>query len=996
MNMSHAHFAGRERMNMRVTLIRRLAATSSGVTMALIAATPARAQTASSIDAAPPAAQQPAAQQSANQDEAPARDIIVTGSRIQRNGFDSPNPVTALSADTLAERAPTNVPDALNQLPQFVNSQSPASRQRATVNTQVQVGNFLNLRGLGPQRSLILLDGLRVPPTAPDGSVSIDTLPQTLIQRVDVVTGGASAVYGSDAVVGVVNFVLDKTFTGVRVNGQAGISDYGDAKSYKVGITAGTSLMDDRLRVLASVERFSSGVVSRFDDRPLARAGLNYCTVGAGTVASPFRTLSGCRSQIATYGGLIRSGVLAGNEFQPDGSIRRFTPGAVGGVGGTGAVLPTNQDLVVPLKTWQVFGRASYEFSPALNFHLQGSWARADNGRYDHGGSVLTAGSPQGIIIQSENAFLSPAVRALLPANSTFQLGRWDDPELAAAAGRQDLPIPSTIQTSRNLVVNAGFDGSLGGSWKWDANYVHGETRFKSSTNEVNMLRLFAAVDAVRDTSNNIVCRVTLTNPGLYPGCVAFNPFGLGAPSQAAIDYVFADSIWNVKNVMDIGSANITGKPFSTWAGEVGIAVGGEIRRQSLRQTSNADPSVPIDLTGLRGTPTGTAVRFNTVNVGSARGSVDVKEVYAEIDVPLARDIPALQRLDVSGAIRYTDYSTSGGVTTWKLGADYKPFNDLRLRVTRSRDIRAPSLYDLFAGTQQSLRVITDPRTGVSQPVLSLVTGNDTLTPEIGNTLTYGGVYEPGWLPGFGLSVDAYRIQIEDAISSIDPVVALQSCEDTGGAGPTCSLISRPLPFSDRTPANFPNSVLQLPINVATIKQKGIDVEASYRFPGSNIFSDLTGSFEFRGLLSHIYDLRTDLGFNQPVQQSAGYRGIPKWRGSISVSYQDDLVGVFIQERFTGSYNMSIYRNLTTGADAQVFADHGRAPNYGYTDMTLSLKPTKAIDGELFVTVNNLFNTGAPLLFPSGNNSVNLYYPTIRTSYDVIGRYFTGGFRVKF
>jgi iron complex outermembrane recepter protein len=977
-------------MKLRTTAFRKSTLAAGGAVLAIASASSAYAQSTSqnaalqTEDAAAETAEAPAAD-----DQQSDSGIIVTGTRIPTNGFDTPNPVTVLSADTLQQRAPSNVPDGLNQLPQFVNSQSPASRQRATVNTQVQVGNFLNLRGLGSQRSLILLDGIRVPPTSPDGSVSIDTLPQTLIQRVDVVTGGASAVYGSDAVVGVVNFVLDKKFTGIRVNGQAGISDYGDASSYKLGLTAGTALLDDRLRLLGSVERYSSGVISRFDDRPLSKAGLNYCNVGAGTAASPFRVLTGCHSQIATYGGLIRSGVLAGNEFLPDGSIRPFNAGGLGGVGGVGAVLPTSQDLQVPLETWQVFGRAAYELSPALGFHVQASWAESVNGPYDHGATVLTAGSPQGLIIQSENAFLSPAIRALLPANSTFQLGRWVDPEMVPV-GKVDLPIPYTTQTSRSLMINTGVSGSLGGSWKWDLNYVHGETKFRSSTHEVNMLKLFAAVDAVRDASNNIVCRVTLTNPGLYPGCVAFNPFGQGAPSQAAVDYVFGDSIWSVRNIMDIGSANITGTPFSTWAGPVGIAIGGEIRRQSLRQMSNADPAVPIDFTGLRGLPTGTPVRFNTVNVGSANGEVDVKEVYGEITVPLARDIPALDRLDLSGAVRYTDYSTSGGVTTWKLGLDYRPFDDLRLRVTRSRDIRAPSLYDLFAGTQQSLRVITDPHTGISQPVLSLVQGNSTLTPEIGNTLTYGAVYEPSWLPGFGISVDAYDIRIEDAISPIDPVVALQSCEDSGGTGPTCSLITRPLPFSDRTAANFPSSVLQVPINVATLRQKGIDFEASYRF------SALGGDIELRGLASHIYDLRTDLGFNQPVQQSAGYRTIPKWRGSLSASFQTERFGIFVQERFTGSYNMSIYRNLTTGADAQFFADHGRAPNYGYTDVTLTAKPFYERGAELFFTVNNLFNTTPPVLFPSGNNSVNLYYPTIRTSYDIVGRYFTAGFRVKF
>ncbi|MFD2578421.1 TonB-dependent receptor plug domain-containing protein [Novosphingobium colocasiae] len=265
----------------------------------------------------------------------PANDIVVTGSRIQRSGFDTPTPVTAIAAEALTKAAPSNLPDALNQLPQFKNSQSPASRERITVNSQVQVGNFLNLRGLQPQRTLVLLDGVRVPPTAPNGAVSIDTLPQALVQRVDVVTGGASAVYGSDAVVGVVNFVLNKKFTGLQLTAQNGISTYGDAHSYKLGATGGLSLMDDRLHILASVERNSSGKVSRFDKRPLAKAGKNYCTIGTGTEASPYTLLEGCHSQIATYGGLIGGtatpAALKGKQFLPDGTIAAFNPGGAGG-----------------------------------------------------------------------------------------------------------------------------------------------------------------------------------------------------------------------------------------------------------------------------------------------------------------------------------------------------------------------------------------------------------------------------------------------------------------------------------------------------------------------------------------------------------------------------------------------------------------------------------------------------------------------------------------
>lgn len=928
----------------------------------------------------------PAPVGSAPAEPANVQDIVVTGSRIQRNGFDTPTPVAVISAESLIKAAPSNLPDALNQLPQFVNSQSPASKERVTINVGVMVGNFLNLRGLGSQRTLVLLDGVRVPPTSPDGSVSIDTLPQALVQRVDVVTGGASAVYGSDAVVGVVNFVLNKKFTGLSLTAQNGISNYGDAHSYKIGATGGLALMDDRLRIIGSVEHYSSAGIKRFSDRPLAPYGLNYCSLGSGTQASPFKVTTGCRSQIASAGGLIRSGPLSGQQFLPDGSIAPFNPGGPGGVGGDGSFgLPVSQVLTAPLETSQVFGRLSYEFSPALTAHVQASWSEAINGPYSHGITALSSGGPQGLIIQADNAFLKPSIQALLPVGSSFQLARWVDPALATAMGKVDLPLARTKQTSRSMMINAGLEGGLFGAWKWDTNYVHGETTFNSKTNEVNMLRLFAAVDAVKDGAGNVVCRVNLTNPGLYPGCVAFNPFGVGAPSQAAVNYVYADSIWHVKNKMDSGSVNLTGPLFNTWAGRVLAAVGGEIRKQSLIQTSNADPGVPIDLTGLRGLPAA-PIRFNTVNVGSASGSVTVKEVYGEVEVPLARDLPFARSLDVSGAIRHTNYSTSGGVTTWKLGGDYRPFSDLRLRVTRSRDIRAPSLFDLFAGAQQALRVLTDPHTGAQQTALLLVRGNTKLVPETADTLTYGAVYQPSWIPGLGLSVDAYDIKVKGLINTVDPANALQGCETAGGTGPFCDLINRPLPYSNRTAANFPTSILQIPANVAAARQRGIDFELNYNFGAEKIFPRADGRFLIRGLLSHIYDHRLDVTANQ-----AGYRTIPKWHGSVSLSYDSDHIGVFLQERFTGSYNMAVSKN------AQYFADHAKAPNIGYTDLTLTARPfSEPVKAELFLTVNNLFNVKAPLLNPAGGNAVNLYYPTRRTTYDIMGRYFTTGARLKF
>jgi hypothetical protein len=175
---------------------------------------------------------------------------------------------------------------------------------------------------------------------------------------------------------------------------------------------------------------------------------------------------------------------------------------------------------------------------------------------------------------------------------------------------------------------------------------------------------------------------------------------------------------------------------------------------------------------------------------------------------------------------------------------------------------------------------------------------------------------------------------------------------------------------------------------VATARQRGIDFELNYSFGAEQIFPHANGRFLIRGLLSHIYDHRFDTTANQ-----AGYRGIPKWHGSISVSYDSDRVGVFVQERFTGSYSMAI----SEADPAKYFTDHGRAPNIGYTDLTLTARPfSENPKAELYLTVNNLFDVQAPLLFPAAGNAVNLYYPTMRTTYDIMGRYFTAGARIKF
>ncbi len=952
----------------------RLLSSASIIAAAIAAVVPAiaHAQTVAPVVVHPGEDQPAEGADQANEVE----DVVVTGSRVRVNGFQNPTPVTVVSATDLTTRAPSNIPDALNQLPQFVNSTSP-TKSESRLNVTPVIGNFLNLRGLGPRRTLIMLDGIRVPPTSFDGSVDVNTLPQMLVQRVDVVTGGASAAYGSDAVVGVVNFVLDKNFSGFKAMAQTGISTYSDVVSYRLGAAAGTSFFDDRLSLLGSVEHYDVEGLAN-DDRPLG--GRQYCTGGTGTAANPFTILADCRFNTAPNGGKTTGGGGLNNYvFLGNGVFRPFNAGGLGGVGGDGGRIDTDTTVAAPLQTTQGFGRASFEIRPNLIAYAQLAVTQTEAGPV-HLPDGHYAGQSTGLTMFAENAFLPAGARALMGAAPSFQYSYIGNPQLASALGGFTLDLQDARQRTRSINFMSGLQGKFGENWDWDVNYVYGKSTLTSRSRESELAKLAAAADAVLDGGGNIVCRVTLTNPGLYPGCVPINLFGPASASRAAVDYVYGVSEFRTENTMNAVSANLAGTLFQLPHGPFAVSLGAEYRQQELNQTSNADPSIPIDRTGLRGAPA-SITRFQLTNAARAQGSVDVAEAYVEVVAPLLADRPFAQLLEVTAAGRYTDYSSSGSVETWKLGLNYKPIDELRIRGTISRDIRAPSLFELFAGPSNSVITLADAHTGVTAIATTSVVSNNTLTPEQGLTKIIGVVYQPQWLPGFSVSVDAYDIQIEDAIVASAAVTNVQLCEASGGTGPECALVIRPLPFSDRSAANFPTLVLSQPLNLADIRQRGVDIELGYRFQA------LGGNFDVRAFANYVPTLDQQQSPTQPIRHYAGYLYNAKWRGSVSATYSNDSFSLNVQERFTGTYDMPVFEG------ASVYRDHGVAPNQTYTDMTLTI-PVMDKRSELFFNVLNLFNVEPPLLNASA--VPDLGYPTVKQTYDITGRYMTAGFRVRF
>jgi len=911
-------------------------------------------------------------------------EVQVTGSRVISEVTQSPTPLTVVTSEQLLATTPSNLPDALNKLPQFSGSQGQAFIQNASTNS---TGNFLNLRNLGPQRTLILFDGDRMPPTAANGTVDLNTLPQMLVQRVDVVTGGASAVYGSDAVAGVVNFVLDHHFNGIEAIAQGGISSAGDDGSYRLGVAAGTDLFDKKGHVEVSLEQYNSDGIPSNLSRPLGPT--MWLATGTGTAANPYTLTANGRQNYITFGGVVIGGPpsLLGMNFNPTtGALQPFTHGTATGSGGIESGgdggYSDRSGLLSSLRTRQVFGRFDYDFTDNLRGHVQVS--DTDAKTYMPFYDFFTFGST----VLSGNPYMPAAAQQALTAAGA--------PSFTLARFFNQVPGLEIGTDTTNVYVAAGLDGKITENYSWHFNYAYGRSeQTVMNNNNVNSAKFAAATDAVIDpATGGVVCHVSLTTyASLYPGCQPLSFFGTTDPVAAA--YVRQTTQFTLENTMNDFSANIGGTPFSDWAGPVTFNVSGEYRKLTLQNDSDAQPGVDADCTGLRvncgpGTP-----QFVSNVVANMAASETISEAALEAEVPLLAKLPLVEALNFNGAVRETHYSTSGNATTWKLGLTWNLTDQFMIRAARSRDIRAPTLVDLYSPDQVFFTGFNDLHTGVAGDTYNHSQGNPALTPEVANTTTAGFIYRPSWLPRFNLILDYYDIKISNVITAVDPnnPVIQQQCESSGGTSPYCSIYVRPYPFSNRTPANFPTAILTESLNVANTVTHGVDLEADYNFDLASLSSGTPQNLGLRILGTWQPTLATQTIPGTPYVEAAGIAGfnditlgVSKFRINAEVDYSLGGFSAIVLERWMSG--VSPYPPGTPSSIPNV-------PAYSYTDLTFAYKIGAGKgDVQPFLSIQNLFDKQPPNI---GNNpSVpGLFYP-IPLGYDVVGRYFTAGVRLRF
>lgn len=993
--------------------------------------------------------------------EEPLEEIQVTGSRIRTtDGMAAPTPVTALTVGELATFEPGGtIAEQLDALPQFFGTQTAQRGGGALFGSAG--GSFLNMRSLGANRTLVLLDGSRVVPADKSGSVNVDTLPTALIRTVDVVTGGASAAYGADALGGVTNFVLDREFQGLKIQAGTGVSEVGDGERWNVSI-AGGKQFGDRLNVIASYdEKYLNNIDRRAEDLdPDWYQRWGYVTNPAWTPSSapgvPRQvTLPNvCSSRHSPYGLINVSGSALNNmKFLPDGSgVTPFVFGDVvntGGPGGTSSMSGGpecdvhNRAFGSGVNGAEVVGRSvfmgvQYELSDTITVYGQALGGRSESNQQNHfsGYSMQT---PWQVTVYRDNAFLPPSVAAVMDRENRSsirveKLGSfWDVPEIGA--NERD----HNVMTTQSWSV--GFRAELPNGWDFSGNWQSGESqRLSQVYNKIRVDRMFLGMDAVRNPANGaIVCRVQLFNPtpaqlaaspsvrgrvdsrsstlhAIDPSipetpllspigldntvrdCVPYNVMGNGNASAAAIAYASSLKKGKANIEQDFAELLLQGEVYDGWGyGPVSFAGGINYRDQSF-----TDGAIPADVDalgpplndpalGIQGIPGGytggsaNLHQFSTVPL--IFGQVDVTEYFLELQAPIWESGSGQQRLGGSAAFRRSDYSRSGEVDSWKIGMEFDVFEDLRLRATKSRDIREPTFREQF-DAQGGGGSVDDPlNNNANIQITSVAGGNPNLSPEIADTVVAGFVYQPSWLDGLSISSDWYQVEIADAIAQLGLQRIVDECHINNQKA-LCANIERNgslLPGSTTTKEI--TRVLNYFLNVAQARVEGVDLEVVYRME-PNFFGNSQENLTVRGLAGYIIE-RADTPLGGTPNDVSGGFGTPKWTANVTANYSIGPMALQLQMRHVDASLRNT--NWVEGVDV----DDNTVPSSTWFNGQIGYNGESSNGSAWNVALNvqNLFDRNPPTIasFSSRGGS-----QTVSDSYDIFGRRYALSFNYSF
>jgi outer membrane receptor protein involved in Fe transport len=665
------------------------------------------------------------------------------------------------------------------------------------------------------------------------------------------------------------------------------------------------------------------------------------------------------------YGTLSSGNLMTGGDWQ----ISRIDDGV---------------DYDPQIERQNAYARASYDIADNVTIHGELQYGRSHSVNTNNINRLLDQ-----VTILSGNPFIPASIQAQMTALKLTSI------IMGSTNGDVGRFVADNVRQLRRWSVGAdGKFDAFGTTWTWDAYWQTTMEGLSSRIRNSGMISHIAnATDAVRAANGSIICRSTLTNPN--DGCVPYNFFGQGVNSQAAINYFVGVSFRYDTLRQHVGSVTLNGEPFSTWAGPVSLATGIEHRQESARTVNTPDDEISNFLAG---------------DFKRTIGQFDVNEGFVETVIPLAKETVWAKSLDMSAAARFTGYTTSGYVTTWKVGANWQFIDDIRVRATRSRDIRAAYLGELYSGGDQAgANTFQDPFTGTATANgYSIGKGNPTLAPEKADTTGVGVVLSPQFFPGFNFSADYYNIDIAGAVAQPNAQGMINAC--FAGNTALCVNITRqgtPIGNTGLAPIY---SVTVSPQNVAQQIVRGIDFESSYRLHMSTVVDSWDGDLSLRALMNYVLHVSTydpTLAANQYVDGRGviggfgvpGFSGLtsPRYRITASARYTTDTIGVGLTMRYVAS---GIYNNALTECSSGCpnsinTINNNHIDSNTVYDLSLSYKPfhDAATDTEFFLSIQNLFNQAPP--FIAGGNSGSYYSGQNIRSYDVVGRFFTAGVRFK-
>jgi outer membrane receptor protein involved in Fe transport len=1023
--------------------------------------------------------------------------ILVTGSRIRRPNLASTVPITSVGAEEVLDGGNLNLGDALSQLPSLRGTFTQANSTRFIGTAGI---NRLDLRGLGTGRTLVLVNGRRHVTSEPGSTVvDVNTIPVDLLERVDIVTGGNSAIYGSDAVSGVVNFILRRDYDGIRLQGQGGVSSRGDRGSYFVSGVFGQNFADDRANFTVSAEYFRAQRLM-FADRPEQTGAFDgqpgfiacdFTTLGTlpgadfreppegdgipdtcffnpgprfnnisltgfiGTACpNPTATNAARRAAVCTgtFSALSGAAFSRNYLFTADGTRviedpitfdARPTAGPrLGGLSATGI---EDAMLLPGLERVALNAMFNVELSSAFQPFVEAKYVYITANQQSTQPTFVNGNTAVGLnsVYSVNNPFLTPEARNTIllitgasPTTGVFQSLRFNN----------DIGTRSEDHNRETIRIVGGVRGDLSSSWNYEVagNFGRTETYYEAGGN-VHIQRWNNAVDAVRNASGQIVCRINAdaSTANDDPACAPLNPFGFSQASPESIAYVLSDTFreqWAEQLQLTAFVSGDTSGFFELPGGPIGVALGVEYRTEDA--FSRYDPESSNDETFLNA--------FGEFDPPTQK----IAEAFGEIRIPILRDQPFFNELSVEAAARVSDYNTLDDlVWAYNVGLIWSPIPDIRLRGGYARAVRAPDLGDLFSAAAQTFaNAVQDPcdqafiqlnpnraarcaeagipttitlPDGSVQPfsnvpgsgIVGISAGNPNLQPEKSTSWTVGAVIQPRFLPGFALTVDYHNIEIEEAISSLTGQAIINRCYDDPVTidNPFCDAVFRrsgtgssitDFTFLGQSSRRFPgapqpgcsaqgecaipvigNSFLSAGFNFQQLRSEGVDFDLSYR---RNMFGI---GWDVRAIVSWLINREFFTFITDPTQSERihGLLGDPEWSGALSINA--DLGEVELQ------YDLRFIDRMQVAASWETQHTHqGRGPNNAdafpfdayprtfFHDIRVQVEPG---DGYRFYAgVDNVFDRLPPFGL-TGTGAGSGIYP-------VQGRYFYAGVRLDF